>query len=176
MRRSILSVVALAVLASFPAAAAPPATDAWAPVRFLVGTWTGTGGGEGPGQGVGTTSFQWDLEQKILVRRDHTEFSKTAERPAASHDALMILYPQGGALHGSYFDAAGHVIPYTLVAGTAAGTAQFLSDAGPGPRFRLTYQQDKSGDVAITFEMGPPNATDGFRPVTTGTVHKKADK
>jgi hypothetical protein len=145
--------LALAVLLSAAAAAQPagnaapprsagPEADPWAAVRFLVGEWVGEGSGQ-PGQGTGGFSFRFDLGARILVRRDHSEYPRSHDRPAVVHDALMVVYPQPGrdALAAVYFDNEGHVIRYEVSA-AREGTVVLLSEAaGGGPRYRLTYTQ-----------------------------------
>ncbi len=174
MRKPLLAALLLVALTITSAAnAAAPATDPiWAPVEFLVGDWSGTGGGQGPGQGNGTTSFHWGVNHQVLVRRDFTVFPATPQHPASAHEALMVLYKDPAGLRAIYFDGEGHVIRYTLTAPAAAGSAQFLSDPGPGPRFRLTYKMTAADTLAITFEMAPPDKPDAFTPIVTGTVHR----
>jgi hypothetical protein len=51
----------------------------------------------------------------------------------------------------------------------------FLSDAAPGaPRFRLTYAWTGAtpAEVALTFEIAPPNAPDTFKPYITSKVRR----
>lgn len=76
------------------------AADAWGSIRFLVGDWVGEGSGK-PGQGRGSFSFRFDLEQKILVRRNHSEYPAAGEKPAIVHDHLMVCYPDPAGAESS---------------------------------------------------------------------------
>lgn len=60
-------VAAAVALALVPAQAGAQKDDAWAPYRFLVGTWTGEGQGQ-PGNTIGTATFAFELNGRILVR------------------------------------------------------------------------------------------------------------
>src|SRR5579871_5836654 len=95
-KRKIHGIVAvmfliLAVAPSLPAQQPANNTD-WSPLKFLLGDWVGVGDG-GPGQGSGGTSFNFDLQNKILVRKNWADYAATKDRPAASHNDLMIVYP-----------------------------------------------------------------------------------
>src|ERR1039457_4806143 len=84
------------------------ADDDWGALQFLIGSWTGEGGG-GPGQGTGSFSFQPDVQGKVLVRRNHSEYPAAKDRPAVVHDDLMIVYRESdesaeGALRAIFFD------------------------------------------------------------------------
>src|SRR5947209_4951221 len=104
------------VLVALPAvgAGAAPKDDPWAAYRFLVGEWVGEGGGR-PGQGAGQCSFAFELQGKVLVRRNRAEFPAAAGRPASVHEDLMVIYPAAGGKAGKavYFESEGHVIHYT---------------------------------------------------------------
>src|SRR5262245_3983457 len=82
--------------------------DSWEPYRFLVGEWVGEGSGQ-PGKGSGDFSFGFDLQGKILVRKNHAEFPAASGRPALAHDDLMVTYHAGGdgPMKAIYFDSEG---------------------------------------------------------------------
>src|SRR5262249_53744865 len=92
----------------------PLGQDPWKPYRFLAGEWTGEGSGD-PGKGSGGFSFAWDLQGKVLVRRNRSEYPATNGRPAMLHEDLMVIYQGegGGPTRVIYFDSEGHVINYT---------------------------------------------------------------
>ena len=150
-------------------ATAPP--DLW---KFLIGDWVGEGGGD-PGQGTGWFTFAYDLQQKVIVRKNHAEYPATKDRPATIHDDLMIVYPDASKKSRAiYFDSEGHVINYELLPAADGNSLVFLSDATPSaPRFRLTYT--KSGDkaVKILFEMAMPDKPDTFMKYIEAAAHKK---
>jgi hypothetical protein len=78
--------------------AAPNTSDPWRGLRFLLGNWTGEGGEVGAGGeqtaiGSGWFSFALDLQDNIIVRKNHAHYAATSEKPAYDHDDLMIIYP-----------------------------------------------------------------------------------
>ena len=158
-----------------PAAApAPPAPAAglegW---RFLMGEWVGEGGGQ-PGQGSGWFSFAPDLQQKVLVRRNHSEFPAQGGRPASVHDDLMVVWREGeGALKAIYWDNEGHVIRYDAELNPDARSAVFTSEPGAGPRFRLTYKETGPSRVSLQFEIAPPGKPDAFSTYIESTARRK---
>lgn len=146
--------------------------NAW---RFLLGEWAAEGGGK-PGQGSGTFSFNFDLQGKIVVRRNRADYPATKDRPAYSHEDLMVIYPEpGGTLSRAiYFDNEGHVIQYSAQFAGDKKTVTLLSDPVPSaPRFRLTYTTGKDGALHIKFEIAPPNRLDSFSTYLEGVAHRK---
>ncbi|HLX09943.1 MAG TPA: hypothetical protein VKY89_18950 [Thermoanaerobaculia bacterium] len=172
--------MAMPALAVQPASGNSGTADGLAALSFLVGEWEGVGGG-GPGQGTGTFSFQRDLQQRVLVRHNHSEYPAAAGRPAAVHDDLMVVYSQGEppSLRAIYFDSEGHVIQYAVqLAGSAAPaetrSVTFTSDAAPtSPRYRLTYRMTGADTVEIRFEIAPPGKPDGFVPYIAAGARRK---
>jgi hypothetical protein len=160
-RLAVLLTVGIAFAQQAPAR---PAAAVWAPLEFLLGEWIGEGGGA-PGQGAGGFSFLPDLQQKILVRKNHAEYPATKDRPAFRHDDLTIVYQQPGTdrLRALYFDNEGHVIEYAVEASGDRSTVQFLSEPAPStPRYRLTYRRTGDETVAIKFEISAPGKPDSF--------------
>ena len=41
--------------------------------------------------GSGAFTFAFDLNQNILVRKSHSEYPKTDNKPAVKHDDLMVV-------------------------------------------------------------------------------------
>lgn len=80
-----------------------------------MGEWVGEGSGQ-TGQGAGTFSFKPDLDQKILVRKSHSEFPASANKPEIIHADLMVVYPDysGSPNKAIYFDNEGHTINYSI--------------------------------------------------------------
>jgi hypothetical protein len=137
--------------------------SAWGPVESLIGDWTGEGGG-GPGQGSGSFSFKPDLQGKILVRRNRSEYPATKERAAFVHDDLMVVYRDAPdtALHAMYFDSEGHAIQYQVQA-APDGAVVFVSRAEPSaPRYRLTYTPAGQDHLKIKFEIAQPGRPEQF--------------
>jgi hypothetical protein len=146
--------------------------DSW---RFLLGKWAGKASGQ-PGEGTGTFTFRFELQGKILVRRNRDDFPATKDHPASSHEDLMVVYPETGGprTRAIYFDSEGHVIQYTAEFSEDQKTLIFLSDPVPSaPRFRLTYTRGENGSLAIKFAIAPPGKPDAFSTHVEGVAHRQ---
>src|SRR5512135_185157 len=92
--------------------------NTWDKLQFLLGDWSSPVSGQ-PGQGVsGSTTFTYDLDQKIIVRRSRAEFAPApGETQGLVHIDLLIIYQQPGEkdLRAIYFDNEGHIIHYNLL-------------------------------------------------------------
>lgn len=129
--------------------------DPWKPFQFLIGDWVGEGGG-GPGQGGGEFSLQFDLQKKVLVRKNFAEYPAQNGRAAFRHDDLMIIYLDEPSKRprAIYFDTEGHVIRYAVQSSDRA--LVFESEPGdPGPHYRLSYTPGGQR-VQGKFEMKAP--------------------
>jgi hypothetical protein len=167
-----LSMLALVMLLSvFQIANSQKAPD-WSKFQHLTGHWVGEGNGQ-PGQGNGGFSFQADLGGNILVRKSHTDFPATADRPAAVHDDLMVIYADytGVPSKAIYWDNENHTIEYAVtftdkaVVFTSPASAQM-------PRFRLTYETIDAKTVNVKFEMAAPGTPDDFKMYIEGKSKK----
>ena len=127
--------------------------SAWDKWSWLIGDWAGEGSGQ-PGQGGGTFTFKPDLDAKILVRKSHTEFPASGNKPKAAHDDLMIIYPDysGIPVKAIYFDNEGHTINYAITYADSSIVLTSLKIPNV-PDFRLSYLQLGNNSVNIKFEM-----------------------
>lgn len=183
--RMISRVVALAVFATVIgfgiAIAQPPApkaeaVDRWEAYRFLVGTWVADSTGD-PKQGRGEFTFSSYLTDNILVRENHTVIAATSDKPAVTHDDLMVIYHDQRQTRANYWDDEGHAISYAASFNANKDTLTLVSDVVAGvPRFRLQYIKLSDGGLKITFDLAPPGQPDAFAPYLQGTAHKKAAK
>jgi hypothetical protein len=147
--------------------------DPWAAYRFLLGEWVGEGGGQ-PGQGSGGFTYALELQDKVMVRRNHADYPAAGGRPAFKHDDLMVIYLEPGGAKASYWDNEGHVIHYTLGASADGRTVTFLSDVVRGaPRFRLSHTRGKDDTISIKFEVAPPGKPDEFKPYIEASARRK---
>ncbi len=149
-----------------------------APLRFLVGDWSG-GGDSDAGLDRGISSIKSDLSGHILVRRDHTILPIAKGQPAAAMDTLMLIYPSSsdGRLHAIYTDSGGHVIQYTAARVDPGRLVEFDSDASlSAPAFRLTYAAKGIKAMDVKFEMAAPGTPSVFHPVAVGTLIRSAKR
>jgi len=151
---------------------APAAAKLDSKWNALVGEWAGEGSGN-PGSGAGTSSFQFDLEKQVLVRRSHSEYPAAGGRPATVHDDLMVIYPgTGDESRAMYFDNEGHVIEYKATWSSGGDTLTFLSKPTAGtPQFRLIYKKVDPQTMTVAFEMAPPGQT-AFKPYVSGRLKR----
>ncbi len=158
---------------SKPGQRAPAAAKLDSKWSALVGEWAGEGSGN-PGNGAGTSSFQFDLQKQVLVRRSHSEYPAAGGRPATVHDDLMVIYPGAGEeSRAIYFDNEGHVIDYTATWSAAGDTLTFLSKpTASAPQFRLTYKKIDAQTLNVAFEMAPPGQAGAFKPYVSGRLKR----
>jgi hypothetical protein len=151
------------------------ADDPWSDYRFLIGEWQGEGDG-GPGKGKGGFSFARDLQGKVLLRKNRTDFPATSGRPAFTHEDLMIVYPgEGeGKTRAIYFDSEGHVINYVASFSADRRTLTFVSDPTPSaPRFRISYTRGEGEILRIKFEIAAPGKPDEFKTYLEGAARRE---
>ncbi len=166
MRRLFLT---LAIVGSLGAQVPAPVADPMATMRFLEGDWRGEGDGK-PGQSLGTASFRFEVEGKVLVRRNLAISAPGSGKPAFHHEDLMTVFVEDGALKGLYLDNEGHVIRY-LVSGSPEG-ACFISEPGDGPSYRMTYLRGREDRVTLRFEVAPALNPMNFRTYIEATLRK----
>ncbi|SRR5579863_3381130 len=128
--------------------------DAWKKLDFLLGEWTASAGEKDTklGAGRGSFSFEPQLNQKIILRRNHAGYDSGVQ-----HDDLMVIYLDApdDAPRAIYFDTEGHVIRYNL-AFPAPDRVVFETDtAQAGPKYRLTYWME-AGSLDGKFEVAFP--------------------
>jgi hypothetical protein len=166
--------ILLGVFVPLTTAQPNPKGVSWDSWQFLLGEWTGKGGGE-PGQGAGGFSFSLDLQGQVLVRRNHAEYPATKERPAFSHDDLMVIYQEPPNLtRAVYFDNEGHIIHYTVGFAKDHKVMTFVSDLVPDtPRYRLTYTRTANDTVLVKFEIAPRGKPESFSPHIEATAYRK---
>jgi hypothetical protein len=138
-----------------------------------MGEWVGEGTGA-PGEGTGGFTFSYDLQNTVLVRKNYANYPATKDRPAFTHDDLMIVYQESGKTRAIYFDNEQHVINYSVTVSSDSGSIVFVSDAVPStPRFRLTNTKMSTDKMAITFEIAPPGKPEAFTRYIEAVARRK---
>lgn len=173
MKRPYLALGSAFIAVTFLAAAQQPSKAApWEAWRPLIGNWVGEGS---PSQGDSYFSFLSDLQDRILVRKNHAEYPAAKGRPAIVHDDLMIIYGDSGAGQKAvYFDNEGHVIKYAVSFSPDKKAIVFVSPAVSGaPRYRLSYFPLDQDRVRITFEIAPPGQPEAFGLYLEGVGRRK---
>src|SRR5512135_1717539 len=103
----------------------------WEAYQFLLGEWEGENTGD-PGEGRGRFTFTFELDRNILVRRSSTQYPDSEERPAFTHDDLLIFYNEfTGAKRAIYFDNENHIIHYEVSASADGNKVILVSDPVP---------------------------------------------
>lgn len=155
----VLCLAVISISSSAQSAAKVPANDGWAPFQFLLGNWSGVGSGK-PGEATaGSSSFSYDIDKHIIVRRNRAEYpAKPGEMKGWVHEDLLIIYRQPGqeAFQAMYFDNEGHVINYSISFPSKQSAVVLDSESsGKGPLFRLVYELRKDGSLSVEFLVGP---------------------
>ena len=168
--------IALILLACFslPLTAQPLMRPVnWDAYSFLLGEWVGEGTGD-PGQGNGGFTFSLDLQNTVLVRKNYANYPATKDRPAFSHNDLMIVYQERGVTRADYFDNELHVIHYTVSISGDSASFIFVSDqVASEPRFRLTNTKQGTDFMRITFEIAPPGKPESFNRYIEAVARRK---
>jgi hypothetical protein len=155
-------------------ALAQPSEQSLDSLKFLVGKWTGEGTNESTA-GSGFFTFEPDLQNKVLVRKNHAEYPAANGRPAAIHDDVLIVFADTAAkqIRGFYTDSEGNTINYIVSVSSDGGRVVFLSDPkDAGTRYRLTYRVTQPGRMTLTFESAPPDTPDAFKQFIEGRVQR----
>lgn len=173
MKKTMYFLLVCVVVTSKLASAQQP-SNKWEKWNSLMGEWVGEGNGQ-PGQGTGSFTFQTDLDGQVLVRKNHTEFPATADRPASIHNDLLYIYPDysGIASKAIYFDNEGHVINYSI--SYSDNSIVFVTEIVPNaPRFRLSYIMIDKDTINTRFEIASPQKPEEFKVYIEGkSIRKK---
>jgi hypothetical protein len=165
-------IVTMLILAACRLTAAPPNWDDWKP---LLGSWTAADSTGAPGKAsAGQCSFSLDLQDHVIVRKNHAEYPVANGRPAATHDDWMMIFQRGTTVRAFYYDSEGHEINYAASWNGQARTWEFVSDAvSNAPRYRLTYVCLSPGQIKLKFEIAPPGKSEDFKTYIEAALEKK---
>lgn len=157
-----LSIAAILIFAATTfAQSTAQAADPWKSIGFLQGSWSATAQGPGDVATSGRYTFAPELDHHVMAR--HSTTDPNCKGPATfdcAHGDLLYIFQNTPAqpLKAIYFDNEGHVIHYD-VSTPDATTVIFLSEPGPGPRFRLVYRLN-GAVMSGKFQMQMPGQND----------------
>jgi hypothetical protein len=170
--KHLVLLVLLALAGSAPAQVAEIG-NRWRAWQFLIGEWVGEGSGE-PGRGVGDFSLEPDLQNAVLIRRSRAAYAALGNRPAFTHEDLMVIYAESGKPAAIYFDNEEHVIRYAVEFSADSTSVTFLSEPSAGkPRFRFAYVKGEDGVVTMSFDIAPPGKPEAFARYLTAAARRK---
>jgi len=147
-------------------------SNIWDKFQYLIGDWKSSGNS---GEANSYFSFQKDLNNKILVRKNHAEYPSRDTIPPIIYDDLLIIYLENGKPGKAiYFDNEEHSIYYIINYNDSDNSIIFTSDVVKDfPRFQLTYFKIDEENVYIKFEITPPGNPDSFSTYLEGKAHKE---
>jgi hypothetical protein len=151
------------LLQASPAERPAPAADPWAPVRFLLGDWTGESEGE-PGKGTVTRTYQFVLKDRFIHERNVSTYPpqpRNEKGEVHEHWSFLSFDRARHTIVLRQFHPEGFVNQYTLQPAGARGALLFeseaLENAPAGWKARESYAVVSPDEFVETFEI----ATDG---------------
>lgn len=161
------------VVCALPASAQTALKPPLAPLNFLVGNWKSDDGkvAETGGTSKGDSIMSVQSDGWALLRQDHTELFDKDGKPAGGFHQTMMIYPDNGAVHADYVDGEGHAIHYGSAEILPEKSVTFSSAPGQGPVFRLRYDLQTPGVLAVSFGMIAPGQSE-FHLIAAGTLRK----
>ena len=137
----------------------PGATDQWAPVRFLLGSWEGTQVGQ-PGTGTVRREYRFVLRDQFIEERNTSTYPRQEKNPKGEvHDHLSYLsYDRARTrLMLRQFHVERFIVQYVQDTESSAGNVVFVSEAlentPPGWRARETYIVHGPDEFEEIFEL-----------------------
>jgi hypothetical protein len=160
--------VALALcllLQASPAEPPKPVADPWAPVRFMLGEWTGESEGE-PGKGTVSRTYRFVLQDKFIREENVSTYPpqpKNEKGEVHEHWSFVSYDRARCALVLRQFHQEGFVNQYVLRPKDGQGPLVFESEAlenvPPGWKARESYRIVSPDEFVETFEIAPDGQT-----------------
>lgn len=131
----------------------------WNKWSWLIGHWHGEENKDRGGND-GMFSLLPDLDNHVLIRKNHTEYTTRSGDRAIHHD-LLVVYPDTSAeaAKAIYFDNEGHVINYKVSFDGDKSIVLVSEKMDNAPVFRLIYTLVDEDKVNIKFEMSRDGET-----------------
>jgi hypothetical protein len=157
-----LTVAALFLLASVGTAQTPTGSDAWAPIRPLVGIWEGMGKGQ-PGVSKVQREYRFVLNDKFLHVQNKSTYDPQPKNPKGEvhEDWGMISFDKGRKKFVlRQFHVEGFVNQFVMNSGDEGNTIVFTSESieniPAGFRARETYRIVAPDEFIEIFEIAEP--------------------
>jgi hypothetical protein len=153
---NVMKIVFLAIFAVgwiAPSMAQSAQADSWNSLSFLEGSWEARTASDSAAKASGVYTFRRELGGHVMARHSNSAGCSAPTDFNCDHHDLLYIFQEapGQALKAIYFDNEGHVIHYALSTPTPTSVV-FLSDAGAGPQFRLSYEL-KDGIMIGKFQI-----------------------
>lgn len=147
----------IAMVLMFCACAGAQQAKSCGGLDYLIGEWSGVGSGH-PGEGTGGFTFERQLQNKVIVRKNFAEYPASEGRPAYRHDDLMVIYEDAAKnRRADYWDNEAHVIRYVVNVSPDGCTITFESPkSATDAAYRLTYTIQSPDTLSIAFQIAPP--------------------
>ena len=159
-----LAVALLLVVASVVSTQAQSnQSDTWAPIRFLVGEWTGTSTGE---SGTGTVSrrYEFVLGDRFIHERNTSTYPPQEKNKAGEvhqHWSFFSYDKSRKTFIFRQFHQEGFVILYALnptlsTASKLVFDSEQIENYNSSWKARETYEVISNNEFTETFELAPP--------------------
>ena len=142
--------------------AAQTATDTWAPLRFLLGTWEGTSSGR-PGDGTVRREYRFALSGQFIEVRNTSTYAPQPRNPNGERheDVGYISYDKTRKTFVlRQFHVEGFVNTYVAaidVSKAVVFTSESIENIPAGWRARETYVVVGPDEFEETFELAEPS-------------------
>jgi hypothetical protein len=161
--RTKLTVAVLFLLTSIGTAQTPTRSDAWEPLRSLVGIWEGTGNGQ-PGVSKVHREYRLVLNDKFIHVQNKSTYDPQPKNPKGEvhEDWGMLSFDKGRKKFVlRQFHVEGFVNQYVMTSASADGktivfTSESIENIPAGYRARETYKLLGPDEFTEVFEIAEP--------------------
>jgi len=153
------------LLQASPGGRPTPVADPWAPLRFLIGEWTGESEGE-PGKGTVSRTYRFVLKDRFIHEQNVSTYPpqpKNEKGEVHEHWSLFSYDRARRTLVLRQFHQEGFVNQYALQPAGAPGPIVFeteaLENVPAGWKARETYRVVSPDEFVETFEIAADGRT-----------------
>lgn len=139
-------------------------SDPWAPLRFLIGEWTGTASGE-PGTGTASRRYEFILGGHFIHERNTSTYPpQEKNKPGEGHQHWSIFsYDKNReTIVFRQFHQEGFVVVYALNSSLSTSSklvfdSEQIENFGSSWKARETYEVISDNEYTETFELARPD-------------------